>query len=257
MAVSSATILLVEDNKLGQEMISSLLEELGYSCKIAVNGNDALSLLKTTNFDLILMDIEMPLLNGYQTTEQIRANDNSIPIIALTAHNTDEQRKKCIASGMNTAISKPFQKEALQLLLTEQLGIYAVHQLDPLYIEATNSNSVIDLAFLLKISCGRKEFFLSMIDIFIEQNTADLQTLNDAIGKSDFDTIRLLAHKIRTSVSFVGLENKLSGQLQEMEMLGEAKKDITRIVVLFFDVFSVCTKAEEELVLVKSQEELK
>lgn len=256
MSANAAKILLVEDNKLGREMISSFLEELGFSCVATANGIEALDMLPGNNFDLILMDIEMPLLNGYQTTEIIRSKGLKMPIIALTAHDSDEIRKKCIVCGMTSSIAKPFQKEELHSLLIEQLQCDTEKKFG-VENNISNAGEVINLAFLTKISRGRKDFFMSMIDIFIEQNKTDLQTLSIAVETSDFDTIRLLAHKIRTSISFIGLEKRILDQLQEMEMLGEKGNNIERIIHLYSEIFSVCVKAEEELELVKEQGELK
>lgn len=247
-------ILLAEDNALGREMLASCLEELGFSCAVASNGLEAIELAGQQEFSLIIMDIEMPLLNGYQAAEKIRAMGVTIPIIALTAHHSEEQHAKCIAGGMNSCLTKPIEKNALEQQIAILIpAIKAGEQKNEFYPEPTGG--VINLDFLSKISKGRKDFFMSMIDIFIEQNTTDLLTLKNAIGNSDFDAIRLLAHKIRTSVSFIGLE-QVQEQLQEMELLGEQEMDIERTQQLYCDVVAVCAAAEKELEQIRGKAEL-
>jgi CheY-like chemotaxis protein len=247
-------ILLAEDNALGREMLSSCIEELGFSCTAANNGLEAVELAGQQKFDLVIMDIEMPLLNGYQAAEKIRAAGLTMPILALTAHHSEEQHAKCIAAGMNSSLTKPIDKNALEQAIAILVpGIKLRAQENEFYTEATGG--VINLAFLSKISKGRKDFFMSMIDIFLEQNTTDLLTLKNAIGNSDFDGVRLLAHKIRTSVSFIGLE-QVQEQLQEMELLGEQKMNIERTHQLYCDVVAVCAEAEKELEQVRGKAEL-
>lgn len=254
MREGKTRILLVEDNMLGREIIASYIEDLGFSCATAGNGMEAVGLVKQEQFDLVLLDIEMPLLNGYLAAEEIRAMGSTVPILALTAHHSEEQKAKCIASGMNDFLTKPFEKEALEqqiALLTN--GPVKNNSVEP--VEAP-SNGVINLAFLSKISKGRKDFFMSMIDIFIEQNNNDLFALRNAIDISDFDSIRLLSHKIRTSVSFIGLERLLQEPLQEMELLGEQKINAGRVRSLYGNVVAICAEAGKELELIRKKGQL-
>lgn len=254
MREGKTRILLAEDNMLGREMIASYIEDLGFSCATACNGIEALELVEQGQFDLVLLDIEMPLLNGYLTAEKIREKGLTVPVLALTAHDSEEQKAKCIAAGMNDCLTKPFEKDALErqiALLTN--GPQKNNSGDSC---AAPSNGVINLAFLSKISKGRKDFFMSMIDIFIEQNTTDLFTLRNAIDISDFDSIRLLSHKIRTSVSFIGLERLLQEPLQEMELLGEQKRNAERVRSLYGNVVAICAEAGKELELIRKKGQL-
>jgi signal transduction histidine kinase/ActR/RegA family two-component response regulator len=111
-----ARILVAEDNHLNQLLIVKVLEKPGYRVHVADNGKIALEMLEKNNYDLILMDLDMPELNGYEATAAIRSWHNeksTIPIIAVTAHATDEVMKKCIDYGMNDFIAKPFDAQGL------------------------------------------------------------------------------------------------------------------------------------------------
>ena len=108
-----ATILIVEDNEINAKATSLLLKTKNYNTIIVPNGQEALDFLKTTKVDLILMDIQMPVLNGYETTEIIRTTDKDVPIIAFTAYAIKEDREKFLEIGMNDYISKPAKAKVL------------------------------------------------------------------------------------------------------------------------------------------------
>lgn len=112
------SILIVEDNQLNQRLMAKILEKAGFDFRIASNGKEALSMLREKDFGLILMDIRMPEMDGIEATWHIRnddvyANDNKIPIIAVTAHDDAEEKSKCFQVGMNDYVTKPFNKDLL------------------------------------------------------------------------------------------------------------------------------------------------
>jgi signal transduction histidine kinase/CheY-like chemotaxis protein len=120
-AKQKLNILVVEDHPVNQYMLVLLLEERGHCIQVANNGAEALELLKTSTYDLILMDIQMPVMDGIQATLAIRAQEtiskSRIRIIAMTAHVTNEYREKCLAVGMDAFISKPIQEGDLLALV--------------------------------------------------------------------------------------------------------------------------------------------
>lgn len=124
--ISDARVLLVEDNYINQEVARHMLINLGIYSEIARDGREAIEKLKTASFDMILMDCQMPGLDGYSATEQIREGaagqaNRKIPIIALTADAYEQQKKKCFSSGMNDFIAKPVSFEALTDILAKWL----------------------------------------------------------------------------------------------------------------------------------------
>ena len=112
-------ILVAEDNPVNQKVVSKLLQKMGYPYLIANHGEEALSLLSIHNVDLILMDCRMPVMDGFETTKRIRSSQNSLPIVALTAGDTDADRKACLDAGMNAFLSKPIKKDALEAILAK------------------------------------------------------------------------------------------------------------------------------------------
>lgn len=116
--------LLVEDNPINQLVMSHTLEKLGFNHKVAENGIEALNLLEKEAFSLVLMDCEMPMLDGYKTTQRIREEKGSaIPIIAITANALSTDREKCLQAGMSDYLSKPFTPEDLMLLLKKWIPV--------------------------------------------------------------------------------------------------------------------------------------
>jgi CheY-like chemotaxis protein len=118
------SVLLVEDYPVNQELTKEMLEMLGCHVEIAENGKEALEILKDKKFDLIFMDIQMPEMDGYDATRQIRKMDPSIrgvPIVALTANALQGDREKCLSAGMDEYISKPFRLSDLEAVLSKLL----------------------------------------------------------------------------------------------------------------------------------------
>ncbi|GAF01800.1 response regulator [Saccharicrinis fermentans] len=123
---ASLSILLVEDNILNQKLIFLNLSKLGFKMDIANNGQEALDMIKKCRYDLVIMDLMMPVMDGLQATSEIRKYEEglsySTPIIGLTANTFDADREKCLAQGMDEYMAKPFELD-LFMALIKQLGI--------------------------------------------------------------------------------------------------------------------------------------
>jgi two-component system, sensor histidine kinase and response regulator len=119
-------ILLVEDNLINQKVASRMLEKNGYVVVVAENGKEALRALDGQSFDAVLMDVQMPEMDGLEATAAIRAReqgtDRRLPIVALTAHAMNGDRERCLAAGMDGYITKPVQSPQLLAALTDALG---------------------------------------------------------------------------------------------------------------------------------------
>jgi len=114
-------VLLVEDNKINQMITQKMLEKRGISCNIIDNGEDAIEDVKINNYDLILMDVHLPGINGTEATSEIRKFNNHIPIVALTAISLNENREMLLSYGMNEVITKPFEPEHFYMVVTKYL----------------------------------------------------------------------------------------------------------------------------------------
>ena len=122
---SSLRVLLVEDNPVNQRLASRLLEKRGHSVVVAANGLEALEALEKENFDLVFMDVQMPVMDGFETTAAIRKKERArgvrLPIVALTAHAMKGDREKCLAGGMDGYLTKPIRPQELNEILRSYL----------------------------------------------------------------------------------------------------------------------------------------
>ncbi|MGZ4118244.1 MAG: PAS domain S-box protein, partial [Bacteroidia bacterium] len=205
-------ILLAEDNEFNQMLALSILESWEADVSIAKNGKEALDLIAKNNFDIILMDIQMPEMDGIEATKIIRKKLKfKTPILALTANAFKTDREKYMKSGVNDYITKPFDSENLyrkivNLLPKEKVKIKAektkVEKVNKLALQPV-SNIYGTVYTFDKLKQGPDfdtKFLLKMSEIFIKTTTKDLLLLNSAFRKKDFNTIKKIAHKLKSSM---------------------------------------------------------
>lgn len=131
-AFANLRILLAEDNLVNQRLISRLLEKMGHVVTIAFNGQLALRLLAEQEFDLVAMDMQMPIMDGLEATEKIRDTEKQsgkhIPIVAMTANAFEEDRQRCQRAGMDGYISKPVSAKAIELEIARVMALLGKEQ---------------------------------------------------------------------------------------------------------------------------------
>lgn len=148
-------ILLCEDNVLNQKLVKNVISNFGFELDIAENGEAGIELLSKNNYDLVLMDLQMPVKDGYQTTRYIRNQLKlSIPIIAMTAHSLVGEQERCYQEGMNGYVPKPFK----QTVLLDTIKTVMTKKKNPVH------ERKIDLSFLNEVSCDDPDFIQDMID---------------------------------------------------------------------------------------------
>lgn len=203
-------ILLAEDNKVNQFVAESFILEWGAKLTICENGLDAYQLLEKQKFDLVLMDIHMPVMNGVDATMEIRNGLNlNIPIIALTANAVKGDREKFIQAGMDDHISKPFDEIQLKATVEKYLKSNRAVQknLSPISVQ------LMDLTKLEKMAKGNSEFVTKMLNLFISES---IEQLNQLENNSDHDYISSLAHKIKPSVDYIACSS-MSEDVRKIE----------------------------------------
>jgi len=147
--ITNIKVLVVEDIALNQLLMKTLLDDFGFECDIATNGKIAIEMLQAKSYNIILMDLQMPEMNGFETTEYIRFTMNSlVPIIALTADVTTADLAKCKAVGMNDYIAKPVDD---RLLYSKIIGFVKKNML-------LNENTVILNDDKVKLKCTNMDF---------------------------------------------------------------------------------------------------
>lgn len=193
----SVHILLVEDNRVNQIVANNFLTKWGIDVTIANNGVEALEKVKEKSFQLILMDLQMPEMDGYEATQKIRAMDDiyfkTLPIIALTASAMTEIHDKIMESGMNDFISKPFQPEGLQ----SKIGKYVFQ--DESITEKEFIPSNLDI-----YSEGDPEFKRELADLLIKNVDALTDSIHQYLNTKDVELYKQVYHRCKTTISMLG-----------------------------------------------------
>lgn len=228
-------ILVIEDNYLNQKLAKNVLNNFDFDVELAINGQIGLEMLKAKNYDLILMDIQMPELDGYQTTKIIRNTLKlNTPIIAMTAHSIVGEKEKCIAAGMNDFISKPFNPDTLYHKIIKKLSkALIINTVETTPTESVEESSLkINMNYLNELSGGNSDFELEMIQLFLKQIPEELQNMANAIEINDIQKLRDLCHKLKSSFDIFGLQNisELLGKLSADTASGKDKTELLKQV---------------------------
>lgn len=199
-------LLLVEDNAINQHLALRMLKKQGYSVVVANNGKEALAALAREAFALILMDVQMPEMDGFATTAAIRQQEQvtggHIPIVALTAHAMNGDRERCLAAGMDAYLTKPFQARQLGQII-ESLALSFL----PAQAEAGNEEplaAAFDQQTLLERVEGDRELLREIVSLFCEEAPALLSTIRASIEHHDSIALEHAAHSLKGVVSSFG-----------------------------------------------------
>lgn len=217
MSNTALRVLVVDDNAINQSLMKHLLSQWNIDFDIASNGLEAVEYLRKKDCDLVLMDLQMPQMDGYTAVQQIREILKlDIPIIAMTAHALPGEREKCLSRGMNEYISKPIKEEELFKLITN----FGLKEPKSEEIKITETNLVfeyIDLTYMLSVSGGNKSFEQTVTNQFIDNVPKHLQQLVTAYQDQDFKIVNLRAHDLKSSVAIMGLLPLLEEKLNILE----------------------------------------
>jgi signal transduction histidine kinase/CheY-like chemotaxis protein/HPt (histidine-containing phosphotransfer) domain-containing protein len=236
---SSKRILIVEDNTVNQLVAKTMLKKFGYHTDVAANGLEALKALEIIPYDLVLMDCQMPEMDGYEATRAIRSRDwktAQIPIIALTAHVTTGEREKCLAAGMDDYISKPIEKENLRRTVAQWLAKSeetdsSVNSMDNSKVEKENSAEsvaelslpAVDLATLNEITDNDTEMRREIVEIYLSQTAQSISEMEQVIDENNALRLYEIAHKLVGGSSICGMK-AIVAPLRKLEQLGREEK---------------------------------
>ena len=213
-------VLVVEDNKMNQSLLRHLLTGWKLSFDIVGNGVSAIEKLQRKNYDLVLMDVQMPGIDGYEATRQIREQLKlEVPVIAMTAHAALGDREKSLLSGMNEYISKPIDERELFRIIALFTGMDCDRPGSGKEVvkKSPAGYIYIDLQYMRGISEGDREYEKNVTGEFLEVVPQALATLDSALIGHDLVTIRQVAHGMRSDVAIMGLLDKLAPYLDVLE----------------------------------------
>jgi PAS domain S-box-containing protein len=237
-------ILLCEDNVLNQKLAKRVINKFGFQVEIAGNGRIGIEKLQQEKFDLVLMDLQMPEMDGYQAVLAIRNELHmKIPIIAMTAHSLVGEKEKCLEIGMNDYIGKPFTQEELYHKICANLPEQQQAQeiIVPSAGALKNNTCRVDLDSLREFSGGNKEFEKEVIEMFLSQVPADMDDLEKAFAENNHFQIKSISHKLKSSMAVVGLFglNEHLGFIEKNALIAEKRDPL-------FDTYTMIKKILSE-----------
>jgi len=220
-------ILLAEDNPMNQKLAVTLLRRAGYSVDAVGNGRKAIEALEDQAYDLILMDIQMPEMNGFEATQAIRKREgdgNPTPIIAMTAHAMKGDRERCLQAGMDDYVSKPIEAQELLVAIEKWTKSSDEEDTDAAQDEWGKKRQFRDVVFDCETAIGRfggdEEFFKRMLIEFLDYAPKQLKTLDEAIGRGDAEMIGREAHSLKSLAGQMGA-NRVGNVSLLLELLAE------------------------------------
>lgn len=226
-------VLLAEDNIVNQEVAKAMLAKLGFKVDIANDGQQALDFISKQRYDIVLMDCQMPVMDGFEATAEIRKRyGNAITIVALTANATEDDRNHCVEAGMDDFLSKPYTLNQLNEILTKWQTINESNQVIMMTeSEIPKENTITpQLPLLNPILLDQirsldpahgNELVNKILHAFLESAEGYIQLLNRAFNDNDAETIRKTAHTLKSSSANIGAES-LSNVFKQIEACGRS-----------------------------------
>lgn len=220
-------ILLVEDNEFNRAVVCHTLNRLNCNISEAEDGEKALALISKQKFDIVLMDLQMPIMDGFETTKVIREELKlNTPIIALTANAFKSELEQCLRIGMNDYVTKPFEEEKLINVILKSLHQVPFIEELPVIEEApTVEEKLFNLDKLREFDKGNNGYSNKLLDIFIKQTEISVEQLKAAMGQLDYESLHQIAHKIKPSLATMGISS-LHQTIREVELSAKERKNL-------------------------------
>ncbi|KOH43813.1 response regulator [Sunxiuqinia dokdonensis] len=238
------SILIVDDENFNRYLLKGILEKWNLQVRECVNGQEAVDLCKTTHFDLIFMDVRMPVLDGMEASKQIIAGDKQTKIIALTATSRTDDIDKCEQAGMHNFLSKPFAEKELLQVMQETLAEEKPSPAEP--ASDTNTHTSIDLSELERMANGNTAFVTEMVEIFIQSSENGVREIQKNLLEKNWGLLREYAHKMAAPAKHIKAMT-LYSKIKEMEYEADASQNEQKIARLVQDVEQEVRKANSYL----------
>jgi two-component system sensor histidine kinase/response regulator len=263
-ALAGARVLLVEDNELNQEVALSLLAETRLIIDVADNGAIALDKLATTDYDLVLMDMQMPVMDGITATLEIRKQPRfaNLPVVAMTANAMAADREHCLAAGMNDHLPKPIDPDALLAVLQRWIKGHRNAAAAPTQPSSAGEGTLatalagivgLDVAAGLRLARNRESLYLKLLRIYISSQQDFVVQIDAALDRGDRTTAIRLAHTLKGVSGQIGAETVralaqvLERAIQEVEpapVFTSLKEQIAEALDRLLPAISACLPAE-------------
>jgi CheY-like chemotaxis protein len=242
-------VLVVEDIALNQLLMKTLLDDFGFQRDIASNGKIAIEKLKNNHYDIILMDLQMPEMNGFEATEYIRNVMNStIPIVALTADVTTADLSKCKAVGMNDYIAKPVDEKLLYNKIVSLISRpVQKEKIEIIPVQPTPAVRYTNLGYLLKRTKADPALMMEMIDLYLEQTPPLILVMKQSLLDRDWSTLHASVHKMIPSFSIMGMDSDFESMARKVQAYADSQQEYDQIHDLVQKLEEACIEACREL----------
>lgn len=202
------TVLVAEDNLVNQRLVVALLEKVGHTVVMANNGREAVESFKSQYFDLVLMDVQMPEVDGFEATYEIRKyqseqGNHRVPIVAVTAHASPADRKHCLSAGMDEYLAKPIRAADLYNLIESITGHRSTITKPSVSTSAT-SERIVDWAKAFETVGGDRSLLEDLITVFLNDRETLFANISNAIDDGNANELRLSAHSLKGALTHLG-----------------------------------------------------
>jgi len=235
-------------------LMKTVLEDFGFEADIAANGKIAIEKMKSRTYDIILMDLLMPEMNGFEATEYIRHTMNSkIPIIALTADVTTTDLERCTSVGMNDYVPKPIDERKLYKKI---VGLVLKNKVPAGNREVrTEKARYTDLTYLSQRTKSKPELLMEMISVFLEQTPPLIKEMSRSLREKDWNSLYSAVHKIIPSFSIMGINPRyenLARKIQEYSRTQQNTEEIPEMILQLEKIsFQACKELQAEYDIIK------
>lgn len=243
-------ILLAEDNPTNQRVAMVILEKLGYKADAVGNGIEVIKALESIPYDLVLMDVQMPEMDGFEATKEIRnpashVTDHDVLIVAMTAHAMRGDRERCIEAGMNDYVSKPVQPQELARVLEKHLGSSEPNETDDTGSLSSSERKTFDKTALFEIMAGDEELVREALLAYLDDTPKIIQAISDGVANMDPEAVERGAHSLKGASASIGAL-MLQHLALQIEISCE-RRDRERVATLVTKIESEFEKLKEAL----------
>ncbi len=257
--INNLQVLVVEDMALNQLLMKTLLDDFGFNCEITSNGKIAVEKLKTKTYDIILMDLQMPEMDGFEATQYIRSVLKlNTPILALTADVTTVDVEKCKKVGMNDYLAKPVDEKLLYRKIISLVKKNMLDKKDTIIKKVKSENiRYINLNYLNERTKSNPVLMIEMISLYLEQTPALIAAMKLSFQNRDWETLQKAVHKIIPSFSIMGIDvgfEKMAHKIHEYAATMQNTSDISVLIIeLEAVLLQSCDELLEEIQLIKNK----
>jgi CheY-like chemotaxis protein len=228
-------VLVAEDVELNQYLVRHIMESWGFTVDVVNNGREAVDRIQENNYDLVLMDIQMPEMDGMEATRAIRQLTDpakaAIPIVALTANALKGDSEKYLAAGMNDFLPKPFNEQKLFLVISNNLKTSAKEAIPMSELNTTvtnNQEKLYDLSMVQTIAGGDASFVKRMVQLFIETVPPSMTDIQKDVEQQNWQNVSKLAHKMKATIDSMGI-TKIKDVVRAIEANGKKGEELDMI----------------------------